>query len=108
MEISVERCAAAVDAAMLATDVADFLVRQGVPFREAHGMVGRLVRAAEDAGVPIDSLPRATFVEVSATFADVQLDQLFDAHTSLAARSGVGGTAPEAVRAQIEQLRAQL
>jgi argininosuccinate lyase len=106
MEVSIERCRAAVDPAMLATDVADFLVREGIPFREAHGMVGRLVRSAEELGTSIDQLPRETFLEVSDRFATVDLDQLFDAHASLSARGGVGGTAPRAVRAQIAELRA--
>jgi argininosuccinate lyase len=108
MEISVERCRAAVDSAMLTTDVADFLVREGIPFREAHEMVGRLVRAAEDLGTSIDRLPHDEFVKVSGRFANVEIDRLFDAHASLAARAGVGGTAPGAVKAQIAELRAQL
>jgi argininosuccinate lyase len=108
MEISVERCRAAVDSAMLTTDVADFLVREGIPFREAHEMVGRLVRAAEDLGTSIDRLPHDEFVKVSGRFANVEIDRLFDANASLAARAGVGGTAPGAVKAQIAELRAQL
>ncbi|HYW08118.1 MAG TPA: argininosuccinate lyase, partial [Longimicrobium sp.] len=56
MELDVERCGAAVDAGMLATDLADFLVRAGVPFREAHGAVGRLVRTAEETGRAVNEL----------------------------------------------------
>ena len=105
MEIRVDRCAAAVDAAMLATDLADFLVREGVPFREAHEMVGRLVRMAEERDEALDALPAELFVKVSPVFEGAQIDRLFDPVASLSARSAPGGTAPAAVARQIEALR---
>jgi argininosuccinate lyase len=108
MEIRTERCAAAVDSAMLATDLADFLVKRGVPFREAHEMVGRLVKAAEALSQPLSALPRETFLQVSAHFAEVEIGSLFDARAALEARSGVGGTAAAAVQRQIRTLRAGL
>lgn len=108
MTFDAERCLAAVDPAMFATDLADFLVRRGIPFREAHEMVGNLVRAAEEAGTTLSELPSATFEEVSEQFAAADLKALFHPRVSLASRSSVGGTAPEAVRAQIELLRTSL
>lgn len=108
MEVVTARCAAAVDPAMLATDVADFLVREGVPFREAHELVGRLVRAAEEGQTTIDKLPAATFEEISPAFRGADLARMFDPVASLAARAGIGGTAPEAVRGQINRLRERL
>src|SRR5213083_2035058 len=57
LTVYVYRMAAAVDPAMRATDLADLLVESGVPFRESHGLVGRLVRAAEQAGVTLDKVP---------------------------------------------------
>jgi argininosuccinate lyase len=93
---------------MLATDLADFLVKSGVPFREAHGLVGRLVRAAEELGTPLDRLPAEIFEKVSAHFAGADLTALFDARRSLEARAGVGGTAPTAVADQIAGLRSLL
>ncbi len=105
LELNAERCAAAVDAGMLATDLADFLVRRGMPFREAHGAVGRLVRTAEETGCSVDELDRAIFLEVSPHFADADLAHLFSPAASLAARAGIGGTAPDAVREQIAALR---
>jgi argininosuccinate lyase len=108
MDIAVERCRGAVDSAMLATDVADFLVREGIPFREAHEMVGRLVRAAEETNVPLDRLPSSVFTSISPVFEGVEVERLFDAGASLAARAGIGGTAPAAVRKQIEELRGEL
>jgi argininosuccinate lyase len=105
MELDAGRCAAAVDAGMLATDLADFLVRRGVPFREAHGAIGLLVRAAEERGCRMDQLERGVFVEVSAHFAEADFGELFSPAASLAARAGVGGTAPDAVAEQIAGLR---
>ena len=105
LEIRAERCRAAVDPAMLATDVADFLVRAGIPFRTAHEMVGRLVRAAEEADTTIDRLSPEAFTDVSEAFAGADLARLFDPLVSLEARAGVGGTAPAAVRDQIAELR---
>jgi argininosuccinate lyase len=108
MELDAERCAAAVDAAMLATDLADHLVRRGVPFRQAHGLVGRLVRAAEEFGCSLDELPAELFARVAPQFAGADFGALFAPEASLAARSGVGGTSAESVKEQIEKLRAVL
>lgn len=106
LEIDAARCAAAVDAAMFATEVADALVRQGVPFREAHEQVGRLLRAAEERGVALDALPADAFAAVSDELARVDRQAVFDARTAVRARAGTGGsaTAPE----QIAALRAAM
>jgi argininosuccinate lyase len=106
LEFDVDRCAAAVDAPMLATELADFLVRQGVPFREAHEQVGHLVRAAEDRRCELDELPGSVFTGVSEHFGEADLRALFDARSALLARAGVGGTG--AVREQLERLRSRL
>ncbi|MEX2572378.1 MAG: argininosuccinate lyase [Gemmatimonadota bacterium] len=108
MSFDLTRCAAAIDPAMLATDLADFLVRRGVPFREGHEMVGRLVRASEELGCSLAELPYDRFIAISPEFADADLEALFDPRKSLESRGSPGGTGTEAVRAQIEALRQQL
>jgi argininosuccinate lyase len=108
MEVDAVRCGAAVDSAMLATDVADFLVRRGVPFREAHGIVGRLVRAAEELGCGLDELDARVFTHLSSAFEGADYQALFSAEQALAARAGIGGTAPDAVNDQIAELRGLL
>ena len=108
MEIDTARCAAAVDAAMLATDLADYLVRAGVPFREAHEMVGRLVRASESQRCSLADLSRETFVEVADHFSTADLTSLFDPRASLRSRASFGGTAPDSVREQITALASAL
>lgn len=88
------------DDAMLATDVADFLVDRGVPFRTAHKVVGQLVRLAEDKGVKMAELELADFVAVERTFnADVYA--CFSMAASVRARTVHGATAPSAVADQI-------
>lgn len=99
-----ERMKNAIDDAMLATDIADHLVRNGVPFREAHHKAGRLVREAEQRHVNLRDLPSEFVVSVHASLADVYHD-LFDVRRSLAMRNVDGGTAFEAVANQIELAR---
>src|SRR5262245_26370464 len=102
-----ERMRATLDDAMLATDVADYLVARGVPFREAHHVVGALVRTAEARGVMISGLPFETYRAIHPAFGEDTLD-VFNYTRSAATRGVPGGTAPAAVQAQIAQARAAL
>lgn len=91
----------------LATEMADWLARKGVPFSRAHEITGKAVRYCEDKGVVLEGLTPEMLAEI-----DPALDGGLIAHLSidaaLAARSAKGGTAPAAVRAQIEALRERL
>lgn len=102
-----EAMRAALDAGMLATDLADYLVDRGVPFRESHSIIGRLVRRAEEQGITLDQLPLDALREESAVF-DADTAAVFDFERSVARRSATGGTAPDAVRRQIAQARERL
>jgi argininosuccinate lyase len=85
-----------------ATDLADYLVRQGLPFREAHEIVGKVVRAAIERGVTLEQLGLDELRRFSDRFAaDVHRALTVDA--SLRARAVVGGTAPEAVRRELAE-----
>lgn len=101
------RMRAAVSSAMMATDLADYLVKKGATFREAHGAVGSLVRQAEEAGIEMTELPADAFGKAHALFGDDARDAL-GAEASLAARNIAGGTGPDAVKAQIAQAHATL
>jgi argininosuccinate lyase len=101
------RMRAALDDAMLATDVADYLVERGVAFREAHKAVGALVREAEARGATLSALAFDVFRAIHPAFEEDALD-VFDFARSAAARRVSGATAPAAVREQIEQARACL
>jgi argininosuccinate lyase len=90
-----------------ATDLADYLVKRGLPFRDAHEVVAAAVRAAETRGC---DLPDFSLAELQA-FSPLIGDDVFAVLTvdgSLASRAHVGGTAPEQVRAAIATARAQL
>jgi argininosuccinate lyase len=102
-----DRMRAALASTMMATDLADYLVRKGATFREAHGAVGRLVRESEDKGVEMQDLPRASFTAAHHHFGDDVLDAL-SAERSVLNREVEGGTGPDAVRVQLEAARAAL
>ncbi len=91
----------------LATDVAEWLVRQGVPFREAHEVSGSLVRFCEQNGLALDEASDEQLREVSARLtADVR--SVLTVEGSIASRDGVGGTAPARVAEQLAALTARV
>ena len=98
--------AAAVAGYALATDLADHLVRRGVPFREAHAAVGALVARCEREGRSFDQLSLEEYREAHPAFGDDVL--AIDLESSLAARSATGGTAPEAVARERKAARERL
>jgi len=98
--------ATAPDGFALATDIAEWLVRGGVPFREAHEVAGACVRAAEARGVGLDGLTDDEFVGISVHLTpEVRL--VLTVEGALASRRTYGGTAPERVREQLAELRLQ-
>jgi argininosuccinate lyase len=105
LQVNAGRMAAALDDGLLATDLADYLVRKGVPFRESHGLVGQVVRRAEELGTSLKALSLDDYQTIHPAFAEDVYETL-DFARSVAARNAEGGTAPEAVRAQIERARA--
>jgi argininosuccinate lyase len=87
----------------LATDVADYLVKKGMPFRQAHGVVGGLVRECEARGCELHDLPFESYSAASDLFDPDVLDITVD--SALAARDIPGGTAPARVRQAAAELR---
>jgi argininosuccinate lyase len=107
LNVNTGRMAAALDAATLATDLADYLVRKGIPFRQSHHLVGEAVKRAEALGVSLQALDLVEYQAIHPSFAK-DVYACFDPQSSVAARDAQGGTAPLSVRAQIEQARALL
>jgi argininosuccinate lyase len=98
--------AAALEGHATATDLADYLVRKGVPFRDAHEAVARAVRAAEAAGrglaeLPLKTLKRFSFAIGADVFKSLTLEG------SVASRNHFGGTAPAQVKAAVRRARAR-
>jgi argininosuccinate lyase len=104
LKIDAQAMGEALDEAMLATDLADYLVKKGVPFRQAHELVGQAVLASEDQGVTLGELDYAIFRDISEVF-ERDVYDLFDFEASLEARDVTGGTSRSAVVEQIEKAR---
>jgi argininosuccinate lyase len=102
-----DRMASAVSSTMMATDLADYLVRKGATFREAHAAVGKLVRLAETEGRDLNALPSSAFSEAHRLFGKDVSDAL-DPVKSLEHRDVEGGTGPQALRAQLESARSAI
>lgn len=86
---------------LCATDLADFIVTQGVPFREAHHVVGGLVREAEARGVELHALPADVFERAHPALARPERREALDPALAVERRRIVGGPAKETVRAAI-------
>lgn len=99
-----ERMRAALDPAMLATDLADYLVAKGMPFRQAHHVAGEAVALAEAREVTLSELTVRDLQNISDLFEDDVL-AVFDFDRSVANRRTLGGTAPDAIREQIAAAR---
>ncbi|QKT03699.1 argininosuccinate lyase [Ectothiorhodospiraceae bacterium 2226] len=90
-----------------ATDLADYLVRKGMPFRDAHEVVGRAVRRGVDTGRDLSELPLAELREFSEAI-EQDVFEVLTLEGSVAARSHFGGTDPGQVRAAVQRARARL
>ncbi len=98
---------AAQDPALVATEVADYLVAQGIPFREAHEIVGKVLRAADKDGKSIREMPLDRLRQFSSVFGP-EVSTVLTLESALARRAVVGGTAPGAVRAALEDFTSRL
>ena len=107
LHVDRDRMRAALDASLRATDLADLLVEAGVPFRESHGLVGRLVREAERAGVPLDRVAAAVAAQIHPALG-AALTQLGSWEDSVEGRATPGGSSRKSVEDQLEELRKAL
>ena len=87
-----------------ATDCADYLVKKGMPFRDAYGVVGRLVALCVERGVTLDALPLEDYRKESELFGK-DVYEAIDLITCVKGRNVVGGPAPQAVKKHIEQIK---
>ena len=100
LDVNADRMRGALDEELLATDLADYLVRKGMPFRQAHHVVGEVVRAAQQRQISLSQLTLHDMQGISAVF-DEEVSAVFDFARSVSQRKSYGGTAPEEVRRQI-------
>ena len=104
LTVDAERMRAALDASLRATDLADLLVESGVPFRESHGLVGRLVREAERSGVPLDRVPIPAAAALHPALG-AALAQLGTWEHSIEGRATPGGASRASVDEQLAALQ---
>jgi argininosuccinate lyase len=90
-----------------ATDLADYLVRRGMPFRQAHGVVGEIVKWCEENDVALEALDSERLRAFAPEF-EPGSEALAAVEGSVASRTSAGGTAPEEVRRQLEAARARV
>lgn len=104
---SPEKMKAALDGFMLATDLADYLVRKGVPFRETHHISGQVVALSEKTGIPMEKLSYEQLKSVDARFLE-DVSECFDFERSVEMRTSKGGTSKSAVLEQIAVIKSVL
>jgi argininosuccinate lyase len=108
LKINAHRMEAATENSnLLATDLAEYLVKKGMPFREAHEAVGQLVRQAVESKTALNRIPREELRKVSLLF-DADVANVFDVRHSLAARGATGAPSPENIATQIRRWRTRL
>ena len=94
----------ALDETMLATEIADYLVHKGLPFREAHHASGQIVLYAETHHCNLSDIPLTVYKSISTLF-EADVFNLFDYHVAVSKRTASGGTSPTAVQQQLQQAR---
>lgn len=101
-----ERMRNAIDSFMMATDLADYLVGKGIPFRETHAIAGKAVRLAGDASrnVGLEELPLEAYQALCPVF-EADVYQVFDPMKSVEKRNAIGGTGLQSVKNQIKQIK---
>ena len=100
-----ERLRQAMDSTMLATDLADYLVNKGVPFREAHAMAGKAVRAAGEKNSSLEEISLEAYQKIGPFDEDVY--QVFDPRTSVQKRNAIGGTSLQSVKVQLQKIKGE-
>jgi argininosuccinate lyase len=98
---------AANDPGLLATDIAEYLVKKGVPFREAHELVGTLVTRASEMNLALNNVSPMQMQEISPLFGE-DLSAIFDVRRSLEKRRAIGAPSPENIAGQIKRWRRML
>lgn len=107
LTINKDKMAAALTMDMLATDIADYLVRKGVPFRETHHISGRAVALAEAKQCQISDLSMTEWKSLSEHFTDDVAD-VFNFETSVEKRNAIGGPAREMIQRQVDIARQRI
>jgi argininosuccinate lyase len=104
LTVKPERLRGAIDPSLMATDLADYLVAKGMPFRQAHEITGRVVRAAADRRISLSQLSVEDYRAISPAF-DMDVYQVFDPMRSIQKRNVIGGTSLQSVKNQLAEIQ---
>ncbi len=96
----------AIDSFMMATDLADYLVSKGIPFRETHTIAGKAVRLAGEKKVGLEELSLEAYQTLCPAF-EADIYQVFDPMKSVEKRNAIGGTSPQSVKDQIKKIKGE-
>ncbi|MCL4128674.1 UNVERIFIED_CONTAM: hypothetical protein GTU68_055164 [Idotea baltica] len=107
LKVNKESCSKGLTEDMLATDLAYYLVRKGLPFRDAHGKAGEVVKASETLKVSLSEVPLEEMQKISSLFSS-DVSDLWSFENSVEQYSATGGTSSSAVRKQIQSLKEML
>ena len=102
-----ERMRNAIDSTMMATDLADYLVGKGIPFRKTHAIAGKAVRVAGEKNVGLEELSLEAYQALCPAF-EADVYQVFDPLKSVEKRNAIGGTSPQSVKMQIAECKMQI
>jgi argininosuccinate lyase len=105
LTVKPERLHSAIDSTMMATDLADYLVNKGVPFREAHAMAGRVVQVMGEKKRSLEDISLEAYRAIGPFEEDVY--QVFDPLTSVQKRNAIGGTSIQSVKNQIHRIKGE-
>ena len=103
--VKAEQMHKAIDSTMMATDLADYLVNKGVPFREAHAMAGKVVRVAGEQQLSLEKMSLEGYQAIGPFEADVV--QVFDPMRSIQKRNAIGGTSLQSVKNQMKAIKGE-
>jgi argininosuccinate lyase len=107
LEVFPDKMKAHLTEAMLATDMAEYLVECGVPFREAHQKVGKMIRYAEDHTIPLSDIPLLVLKHIAPEVKQ-DIQKVFDYKQSVNKKTGIGGTGYQSVKKQIGMAKEKL
>ncbi len=96
----------AIDSFMMATDLADYLVEKGIPFRETHAIAGKAVREAGEKNIGLEELSLKAYQALCPAF-EADVYQVFDPMKSIEKRNAIGGTSLQSVKNQIEKIKGE-
>ena len=99
-----ERMRNAIDSFMMATDLADYLVGKGIPFRETHAIAGKAVRLAGEKNIGLEEMPLEAYQALCPVF-EADVYQVFDPMKSVEKRNAIGGTSLQSVKNQLNKIK---